>query len=299
MDFKEITLADREWMDPLLQASDFRGCDYTFANLYLWKDQYQEKVCLHCGMVCARCQDPETGQYVYMFPAGDGDLKGAIEAMLEDASARGDKLYLRGFTPKEGELLESMFPGRFVIESRRDEWDYIYSVEDLTHLAGKKYHGKRNHMARFMDAGEWRYEPMTRENLPACREMCERWYAEHEEAENGANPTVMRDRDIVENAFRYFSDLKMTGGVLYQNDRVVAFTIGEPLNSDTYVVHVEKAFADVQGAYPMINRQYVTQMMQEFQYVNREEDDDIEGLRKAKESYYPVMMVEKCVAIEK
>ncbi len=296
MRFKEITLADRKWMEPLLKASDFRGCDYTFANLFLWKEQYREMVCEHRGMLCARCQEPGTGEYVYMYPAGNGDLKASVEFMLQDAALRGDKLYLRGFTPKEGRLLEELFPGRFLIESRREEWDYIYSVESLTDLAGKKYHGKRNHISRFLDTGDWSYAPLTRENMAACRRMSDTWYEEHV---NVGNTAVQRDRDIVENAFEYFEELGLTGGVLYQFGQVVAFTIGEPLNSDTYVVHVEKAFADVQGAYPMINQQYVKREMQGYQYVNREEDDDIEGLRRAKESYYPVMMVEKCVAIEK
>ncbi|MBE5868824.1 MAG: DUF2156 domain-containing protein [Lachnospiraceae bacterium] len=296
MSFKEITLADRKWMEPLLKASDFRGCDYTFANLFLWKEQYREMVCEYSGMLCARCQEPGTGEYVYMYPAGKGDLKASVEFMLQDAASRGDKLYLRGFTPGEGRLLEELFPGRFLIESHREEWDYIYSVENLTSLAGKKYHGKRNHISRFLDTGDWSYEPLTRENMEACRRMSDMWYEEHV---NAGNTAVQRDRDIVENAFEYFEELGLTGGVLYQFGQVVAFTIGEPLNSDTYVVHVEKAFADVQGAYPMINQEYVTREMQEYQYVNREEDDGIEGLRRAKESYYPVMMVEKCVAIEK
>ena len=85
--------------------------------------------------------------------------------------------------------------------------------------------------------------------------------------------------------------------MLYQCGQVVGFTIGEPLNADTYVVHVEKAFAEINGAYPMINREYVRSMMQGYTYVNREEDDGVEGLRKAKESYYPIML-EKFVARE-
>lgn len=296
MSFEKITLQDKIWMDPLLAASDFRGCDYTFANLFLWKDQYLEEVCSHAGMLCARGRVPGSRIYEYLFPAGDGDLKAAVEFLLADAASRQEKLYLRGFTEKEGQLLESLFPGRFAMESHREEWDYIYSVENLTNLAGKKYHGKRNHITKFKNAGDWRFEELTTKNLEACREMCEIWYREQV---NKGNVAVLRDRDVVENAFRYYRELGLTGGVLYQFDQVVAFTMGEPLNSDTYVVHVEKAFADVQGAYPMINQQYVTRMMGAYSYVNREEDDGLEGLRKAKESYYPVMMVEKCVAIEK
>lgn len=296
MRFKEITLEDKAWAEPLLRASGYRSCDYTFANLFIWKDQYREHLACVSDMVCARGREPGTGEYNYLFPAGNGDLKAALEFLLEDAASRGEKLFLRGFTAREGRLLEELFPGRFSVESVRDEWDYIYSVEDLTNLAGKKYHGKRNHISKFQNTGEWRFELLSQANLRDCYAMCSQWYQEHVQAGNMA---VLRDKDVVENAFRHFEELGLTGGVLYQFGQVVGFTMGEPLCSDTYVVHVEKAFADVNGAYPMLNQQYVSHMMQDYTYVNREEDDGLEGLRKAKASYYPVEMVEKCIAIEK
>jgi len=77
---------------------------------------------------------------------------------------------------------------------------------------------------------------------------------------------------------------------------VIAFTIGEPLNSDTYIVHFEKAFSDIQGAYPMINREFarhIQTLRPNIRYFNREEDLGIESLQRAKRSYYPVFMVEK------
>ena len=84
-----------------------------------------------------------------------------------------------------------------------------------------------------------------------------------------------------------------------QEGRVVAFCLGEPLTEDTFVVHFEKAFADVQGAYPIINQQFAEHECGDYPYINREEDDGEEGLRRAKLSYHPVMMQEKCMAIEK
>lgn len=294
MKFKEIELEDRQWIEPLLRASDFRGCDYTFGNLYIWKDLYREQVAEISGMLCARSRKPGTGEYVYLFPAGDGNLKEAVEALRRDAAEHGVPLLLRGFAKAEAEKLEALFPGVFQIESAREEWDYLYGVEELTKLEGKKYHGKRGHIARFEESGDWRFEPLCADNLEACRNMCATWYAERTA---GGNTAVLVDKGVTDNALRHFEELSFTGGVLYQFNQVVGFTIGEPLNSDTYAVHVEKAFADVQGAYPMINREYVKAMMQDYTYVNREEDDGIEGLRKAKESYHPIML-EKFVAKE-
>lgn len=294
MEFKQIELADKEWIEPLLKASGFQGCDYTFGNLFIWKDLYRQQVARVADMLCARSRRPGTGEYLYLFPAGNGDWKEAVEAMRRDAGELGVPFLLRGFEKKEADRLKEAFPGVFSIESTRAEWDYLYPVEDMTNLAGKRYHGKRNHIARFEESGEWHFEPLSAENMEACHAMCEAWYAEH--AANG-NTAALIDRGVVDNALCYFDRLGFTGGVLYQFGQVVGFTIGEPLNRDTYVVHVEKAFAEINGAYPVINREYVRHMMQGYTYVNREEDDGLEGLRKAKESYHPVML-EKFVARE-
>ncbi len=295
IEFKNVELTDREWIEPLLAASGFQGCDYTFGNLYIWKDLYRQQVAKIGDMLCAKSRKPGTGEYLYLFPAGTGNLREAVEYMRRDAEKQGVPFLLRGFGKAEADRLSAEFPDTFIIESVRAEWDYLYRVEDLALLAGKKYHGKRNHIARFEDSGEWRFEPLTAANIEACRTMCEVWYTEH--AVNG-NTAALIDRGVVNNALCEFDRLGFTGGVLYQYGQVVGFTIGEPLNADTYAVHVEKAFAEINGAYPMINREYVKHMMQNFTYVNREEDDGLEGLRKAKESYYPIML-EKFVARER
>lgn len=292
MEWKAIELSDREWMEPLLKTSGFQGCEYSFGNLYIWKDAYRQQVARIGDMVCVRSRRKGTGEYIYLFPAGNGDLREVIGFLMADAKESGLPFLMRGLGKKEVEKLNEIFPNTFLIESVRDEWDYLYSVEDMANLAGRKYHKKRNHIAKFENSGNWRFEELSAHNLDACRKMCEVWYAEH--VANG-NTAVLIDRGVVDNALTYYEELGFTGGVLYQFDQIVGFTIGEPLNDDTYVVHVEKAFAEVAGAYPVINREYVRHAMQGYTYVNREEDDGIAGLRKAKESYYPLML-EKFVA---
>ena len=294
MNFKSIEIEDRHWVEPLLAESGFQGNDYTFGNLYIWNDLYRQQVAKEQEMLCVRSRNPGTGEYKYLFPAGAGNLEAVIEALSQDAKALGVDFVLRGFGEKEAVLLEQLFPNRFQIESVREEWDYLYKVEDLTMLSGKKFHKQRNHLARFEKGPEWSFAPLGADNMEACRRMCEIWYGEHLA---GGNTAALMDRGVVENALEYFEKLGFTGGVLFQGGVVVAFTIGEPLNQDTYAVHIEKAFAEVQGAYPMINREYLKSVATEYTYVNREEDDGVEGLRKAKESYYPILL-KKFVARE-
>lgn len=294
MEFCEIQLEDGLWITPLLEKSGYQGCDYTFGNLFIWKDLFNQQVALYNGMLCTRSRKPQTGEYQYLFPAGDGDLQDALEFMRRDAKKIGVPFLLRGFTEKEVPLLADLLPHTFRVESARSEWDYLYPVSDLSTLAGKKYHGKRNHIARFEEDNDWKYEALSADNKKECEAMCEAWYEEHVKM---GNTGALIDKGVVENAFRYFEQLQFSGGVLYRSSRVVGFTIGEPINKDTYAVHIEKAFSEIQGAYAVINREYVRHEMQDYQYVNREEDDGLEGLRKAKESYHPIML-EKYVARE-
>ncbi len=296
MNFKRITLEDKKWMETYLRQSQFQGCDYSFANLFLWRKLSKVEVSEYADMLCIRSKRLSRDQYIYTYPAGQGDLKAAVEAMMQDASREKGPFVLRGFSETEKQKLEACFPGRFEYESIRKEWDYLYSVADLTNLAGKKYHGKRNHIARFLDKKDWEFLPITKENQEACLKMCSQWYDMQEK--EGKQDSLL-DRQVVEEAFAHFEVLGFLGAALYLNGKIVGVTIGEPLTRDTFVVHIEKAYADIQGAYPMLNQQFVTKYMQNFTYVNREEDDGNPGLRKAKESYYPVKMLEKYYAYEK
>ena len=195
------------------------------------------------------------------------------------------------------ELLEKWYPGRFQIEYERDNADYVYESEKLAALPGKKLHGKRNHVNKFKSiyANRWSYESISRENVEECFQMALRW-----RNDNGCNEDLEKNAEmcVTLNALRLFEELGLTGGVLRVDGEIVAFTIGEPVCSDTFVVHIEKAYAEIPGAYNMINQQFVEHECMDYTYVNREEDTGAEGLRRAKLSYRPVFLVEKGTVTE-
>ena len=200
-------------------------------------------------------------------------------------------------TPDNFELLEKWYPGRFQIEYERDNADYVYESEKLVALPGKKLHGKRNHVNKFKSiyANRWSYESISKENVEECFQMALRW-----RNDNGCNEDLEKNAEmcVTLNALRLFEELGLTGGVLRVDGEIVAFTIGEPVCSDTFVVHIEKAYAEIPGAYNMINQQFVEHECMDYTYVNREEDTGAEGLRRAKLSYRPVFLVEKGTVTE-
>ncbi|MDE7416894.1 MAG: GNAT family N-acetyltransferase [Lachnospiraceae bacterium] len=293
LNFHSISIDDRNWINEKLKEDHLDACEYTFANNFIWAKVYDVQVgsAYGCGVIRYREQE----HFQYSFPFGNGDKQSMIGHLKKICAVHGHGLKIAPIT-EEGRLkLLEWFPGEFEISADRDDFDYVYTVEKLSSLKGKKLHAKRNHITRFMDDGDWQYEPMTVEHIPECRRMAKEWIALRAEK---WNDEMEQEIAVLEVAFSNFSELGLYGGVLYKSGELVAFTIGEPLNKDTFVVHFEKAFPDLQGAYPMINQQFVLHEAQDFMYVNREEDTGDPGLRKAKMSYYPDILLRKYSAAE-
>jgi hypothetical protein len=295
MRFRDITIEDRDWIRSCVSETDYKGSNYSFSVIMMWKEAYETQVARFNEFAVFRSR-MDDGGFAYAMPAGRGDLREAVEELRKDAKRHGQPLRIYGVEDSAKFWLKTNMAGEFSYEPDRDSWDYVYDREALATLKGKKYAGKRNHINRFTEDGDWHYEKLDDTNVDACMDMARLWY---DEAVEKGNSTVVEEKVALDIAVRYFKELELTGGVLYKDEKLVAFTIGEALSKDTYHVLIEKAYADINGAYPMINQQYVENEMSRFKYVNREEDTGLPGLRKAKESYHPAFMVEKYMAISK
>ncbi len=287
LEFKTPTLEDKEQLKLFYEHVDERSCELTFANMVLWAPHYQVEYAIVNDMLVLHTKNNNT----YSYPLGDGDVKKTVEILIEEEKKAGRKLVLHGITPARFERLEEMFPGQFTIEYDRDIADYVYLSEKLSTLAGKKLHGKRNHINRFKENyPDWSYEPITEENIAECAEMAQAW-----RVENGCDddPEKHAEFCVTLNYLKHFDELGVVGGAIRAEGKIIAFTIGEKVTDDTLVVHIEKAYADIQGAYPMINQQFVQHCGGDYLYINREEDTGSEGLRKAKLSYRPEFLIEK------
>ena len=294
--FRKIELEDQNNYKPYMSKQQCRSCECTFANLYLWSRFYHVTAAVADGMLLTKS---EYEDYLsFGFPMGDlKNLNHAMEHLKEYSTGKGVPFQMHNVTPEQFAVLEERYPGRFQIEYRRDYADYVYEAEKLAKLSGKKYHGKKNHTNKFKKTyPDWTYESLGASNLEECFQMalnCRRLNDCEEDEEKNSEMCVTL------NSLRLFQELQLSGGLLRVKGEVVAFSIGEPLTNDTFVVHIEKAYADVPGAYPMINQQFVEHETEGFTYINREEDMGEEGLRNAKESYHPVFMVEKGIVTEK
>lgn len=302
IEFQAPLLSDKSWVDQALRQADYRGCEYNFTNLYVWKDAYRHELARMDGFLLAHLCGGLGCSYLY--PAGSGDVRPVILALKEEADRRGQPLRLVCLTPRQVGELDSLFPGKFVYEADRDGFDYLYEIDRLADLGGKKLHNKRNHISRFLDNNpSWVYEEITPESLPECLEMDKEWYRRSMIREGAAEERDLGDEGrALRLAMEHYHDLGLEGGLIRVYGEVVAFTMGDVLSSDTFDVHFEKAYGELQGAYALINREFarwVRARHPQIKYLNREDDMGVEGLRKAKESYYPDLMVEKHSAVWK
>lgn len=291
--FQKIELEDREQINRYLEKKPCRSCDLVFPNIYLWSRKYPTQFAIVEDTLVFRGMTAE-GKPSITFPAGEQvQVKKALEAMRVWFREQQAEFHMHLVQEKEFEWLDSWYPGEFQIVYDRDSADYVYETEKLATLAGKKLHGKRNHINRFQESNpDWVYEAITPGNVEECFQMALKW---REEMQCEIDVEKRDEMCVTLNALRLMEELELKGGLLrlIPQGEVVAFTIGEPLDRDTFVVHIEKAYAKIQGAYPMINQQFILHEAQGYQYVNREEDTGSEGLRKAKLSYRPAFLVEK------
>ncbi|MBP1736449.1 MAG: hypothetical protein H6Q60_330 [Oscillospiraceae bacterium] len=299
IDFKTPEPSDRSWVNDCLERAKERGCEYNFINLVAWQQEYKQVCAQVDGFFVERLCGSLGGSY--LFPVGGTDLEGVVGKLTEDANAQGQPLRLICVTPDHIKELEARFPGEFEYTTDRFGFDYLYEIDRLADLNGKKLHAKRNHINSFQqEYPDWTFELITPENLPECMEMDEQWYRLNRGYDG--DETLGAEGIALRTAMQHYYELGLDGGLLRAGGRVVAFTVGSAMFGDTYDVHFEKAFSDVRGAYAMINREFVRWIREHYpqvRYINREDDMGVEGLRKAKESYYPDLMVEKHSAIRK
>ncbi len=302
LEFRKPQLSDKPWVDELLRYSDYRGSEYNFTNLFVWNGVYGQKVArLGDYLLVHACNRAGCS---YFYPAGRGDAKSAIDTLRRDAAERGEPFRLICMTRSQTEEVERLYPGKFEFTQDRDGSDYLYEIERLADLGGKKLHNKRNHINRFEDNNpDWTFEELTSASLPECLAMNREWYSRSLDREGPAEAAdLTAEGKALGLAVEHYEALSLKGGLIRSSGAVVAFTIGDPLCSDTFDVHFEKAYSELQGSYAMINREFARWVRRHYpdvRYLNREDDMGLEGLRKAKESYYPDLMAEKHVAVWK
>ncbi len=283
LSFHTLTISDREAVQAVSLHAGRRNCNYNFANLLGWQFWFQTEVCVLEDTVVLRYTFDGTQAYM-VCTARDLSVE-LIEALLADSQG---KLTLIGLEDSQVQALEKL-QSRFGIASEqlRDRYDYIYHRATLATLRGHGLNAKRNHINRFRaEHPDFEYRPLTPALFDECRRLREIW-----EEERDANATLIAEHRVMETVFSHWEALGMLGGSIFVDGSMVAFTYGSAVTTDTFDVCAEKADRHVEGAFAIINQQFAQHLPEQYIYLNREEDMGLPGLRKAKLSYHPELLL--------
>ena len=303
--FHDVKTTDRELIQSYTLCGDRMNCDLSFANIISWRFLYNTQIAEVDGFLVFRFY---TGHHLaYMAPvwkckwdeAMRERFAAVIRQMRDDAITLGHPFLMLGVCSYMVSVLEETFPDTFFIKPDRDHFDYIYTREKLATLSGKKLQGKRNHCNKFRKSyPNYEYRPLTKEMIPECIAVEENWRAVTKE-DNEDTEELSEELRSMTRVFDLWDEIGAIGGTIWVDGKLIAFTFGCPITDKVFDVCVEKADTAYEGAFSIINQEFAQHLPEQYEYMNREEDLGLEGLRYAKLSYKPDILLEKSVVMEK
>lgn len=288
MSFQPIDLSLRETHAAFFNATPRRAADYTFTNLWGWAEVYGLEWAQQHGLMWVR-QTKRGDMPISRLWAPLGDWSAADwDAIVAETPA--GTLWDR--VPVElADTLAQRFPDRVTIEETTEQWEYLYESQALATLSGNKLHKKRNHVNGYMKAYGEDYRELTLADMDAVLALQHDW-CRWRECEK--SPSLMAESEVTLRVLTHWADLpNLMAGALFVKDLMVAFTVAEPLDAETLVIHFEKGRPEYRGVYQAINATFAARRAPDFRLLNREQDAGEDGLRQAKESYYPCDYLKK------
>lgn len=295
--FKDIEIDCKNILDKYFDLVDYEACEYCFTTLYMWKDLYNTKYYVEDDFAIVAGEYENKG-FIILPLAKKENMNKAFDFIIKNFERENKQIHLKAINKEVVEYLQSVYGNRFEYVEERNNFDYIYDGESLRTLAGRKNQKKRNHLNSFVKeyGDRVQYKQLEESDFDECISLLKEWSKDKEESIE-LDSEFKAIKRIFKNYEKLKDTLKISG--IYIDSKLEAFSIGEMLNDNMAVIHVEKANADIRGLYPYINQQFLLNEFSDVEFVNREEDLGIEGLRKAKLSYHPVKFAEKYTVIEK
>jgi len=286
--FKPLEIGDRETIHSILWQYQPETSELTFSNLYMWRKKYHYRWAIFENWLFLIATD-ENGKIYALEPIGPPSREKAVLQLLDYLSRQpsGKPEIDRADKRIVNELQSEV---RFLTEPVRKHFDYLYCTSNMVNLSGRKFHSKRNHLNRFLLSYRFDYQELTDAHISQCMEFSARWCRIYHCKEN---PSLCEESVAINEALAQFNRLHLSGGAIYIDGKMEAFTLGELLNDNTAVIHVEKASPEFHGIYAAINQMFCASSFKNTTFINREQDLGNKGLRKAKLSYHPVRFVEK------
>ncbi len=277
MIIEKLGLGHKEVLTARLKALSVSLSEYSFPNLYLFRERHDYEVLLGVDIfVRGVAYDGRR----YLMPTSD--VRSVDPRVLKDALGGVDFLF-----PVPEEWLGSFPAEEYDVSFHEGDADYMYSVQKMSTYAGRKLHKKRNLLKQFTERYRHEAMPLTVERLDHARTVLEEW-----KKELGPSP-VLTDYSSCREALDRSEELALCGGIVYADGEPAGFVLGEELNEETYVLHFAKARTQFKGVYQYLYNSFAKVLPPKYRFLNLEQDLDQENLRVFKSSYVPDLMLRK------
>jgi hypothetical protein len=287
---RPLEWADRAWLAPWLAAEPPGVSEMTFTNLLTWSDTHPVRLA-RLGDTLLFWRGPHERGGVLPPLGAPLDAVGVRRALEWAAGEGGPARFFR--VPEATARTLVAADGALAARAERDHADYVYRREELATLAGRHYDGKRNLIKKFYKAADAVFQPLDSALAAECLRLQSEWCADRGCSEN---PDLDAEDHAVVRTLELWNELPLRGGALLVGGparRIAGFAVAERLTADTAVIHFEKGSTLYPGVYQALNQLVCERLLADFEFVNREQDLGVEGLRKAKLSYRPVLLLEK------
>lgn len=290
IDFQPVRLCDKERFNRYLSGRYYDLITYNFSTFWLWRDWDPYSWAVIDDALCVTSDYLGLDTVLVPISPMDGRILKATETLLGWYEDTGRPFVMSEVSEAMLDFYQRHMPGCFAAEEYPPGHNYIYRRKDLAELPGKKYDGKRNHLRHFFNEHpDYLFTEITPALVPACKQEVRRWTEQH----HPGDPEVAQELLGVLDGLDHLGELDFKTGCLVTGGRPAAFCFGEPLNADTWCIHVEKGDIEVRGAYQAINYLFVRHFCQDAAYINRAEDMGNDGQRQAKSSYHPCCFAKK------
>lgn len=290
LDFKPITIKDKQIVDQYLQSCQPEISELTFTNLYIWKEAKQTAIAVKNNTLYIKCKNKQG--FYFLPPIGKKISQDTIKVLINYSEEKNHPLIMRKIPNKLISLCKTL---NLKVHEDQDNFDYIYKTKDLTQLKGRKYDGKRWFIKKFNNNYKFQYIQFLQKHSDCCLKLAEEWINKKKKHTDD----YIDEYHALERLIKHTKTLNIEGAFIKIKNRTIAFCFGEKLNKQTYVIHFEKADTDIVGSYQTMNQLFTQKnIYNKFEYINREQDLGIEGIRKAKRSYHPTKMIKKYICTQ-
>ncbi len=282
--FKKLEIDDRLWIGRKLRLTSRRICELSLGNIFIWKDFDHTLVTCINDNICMQISPPNEPPY-FLQPIGSNLPAETVRTIFEQCGR---------LSRVSGDFAGLLPAGLYRFDPLRNQFDYLYSRGELAELRGRRYDGKRNHIQRFRSAfPRYQFRPFAVEEKAKALALFEKWFAVRQESKFFPRLAYTSQRNAILEAFAYFKDLHLLGGMLWNEEQLLGFTLGSAINPETFSVHFLYGDPEARGSSQMLLWEACNRSYQEYKVIDLEQDLGIPGLRTAKLSYHPLRLEEK------